>query len=135
MDAFSGARGGLFAALKNSAATLLASGKTRLELLSNELEEEKIRAARMLVMGLGAAFCLSLGVLVLILFLTVLFWESRVFVLGASGVVLLVFGAYCVAGFQRARQRPERMFAASIAELEEDLRHLKATLGHDATSE
>ena len=135
MDAFSGARGGLFAALKNSAATLLASGKTRLELLSNELEEEKIRAARMLVMGLGAAFCLSLGVLVLILFLTVLFWESRVFVLGTSGVVLLVFGVYCVAGFQRARQRPERMFAASIAELEEDLRQLKATLGHDATSE
>lgn len=135
MDAFSGSRGGLFAALKNSAATLLASGKTRLELLSNEFEEEKIRASRMLVMGLGAAVCLSLGVLVLILFLTVLFWESRVFVLGTSGALLLVLGLYCVAGFQRARQRPERMFAASIAELEEDLRQLKATLGHDAASE
>lgn len=134
MDEFSGARGGLFAALKNSAATLLASGKTRLELLANEVEEEKLRAAQMLAMALGAAFCLSLGVLVLILLLTVLFWESRAFVLGASSAVLLAIGFYCLAGFQRARQRPERMFAASIAELEEDLRQLKATLDHDAAS-
>ena len=86
----------MFAALKNIAATLLASGKTRLELFANELEEEKLRAFQMLVMALGMVFCLGAGMLILILFLTVLFWESRVLVLGhlvrhASAVRRVVF--------------------------------------------
>ena len=38
-----GETGGLLSALKNIAATLLASGRTRLELLSNEIEEGKLR--------------------------------------------------------------------------------------------
>ena len=36
-------REGLFVSLKNLVATLLAIGKTRAELLVNELEEEKFR--------------------------------------------------------------------------------------------
>ena len=134
MEELSGGRGGLFAALKNSAATLLASGRTRLELFANEIEEEKLRAVRILAMLLGAAFCLGFGALVLILFLTVLFWESRILVLGVSAGVLLVAGYLFAGGLQRALQRPERMFAASLAELEEDLRQLKAGLDHDAAS-
>lgn len=135
MDEFTGVRGGLFAALKNSAATLLASGKTRLELLSNEIEEEKLRAVQMLTMAIGAALCLGVGILMLILFMTALFWESRLLVLGGSTALLLVAGWWFYAGFRSAQQRPDRMFAASIAELEEDLRQLKASLGHDATPE
>ena len=38
-----GASAGLLSALRNIAATVLASGKTRLELLSNEIEVEKLR--------------------------------------------------------------------------------------------
>ena len=73
MDEFSAGRGGLFAALKNIGATLLASGQTRLALLANEIEEEKLRALRILLMVLGTVFFLGAGALVLILFLTVLF--------------------------------------------------------------
>ena len=135
MAEFSGGRGGLFAALKRIAATLLASGQTRLELLANEFEEEKLRAVQMLVMAVGAAFCLGAGVLVLILFLAVLFWESKVLVLGTSCFVLLLLGAGFVAAFRRAAQRPEKMFAASLAELQGDLRQLKAAVGQDAQSE
>ena len=128
-------KGGLFASLKRIAATLLASGRTRLELLANEIEEEKVRATQMLMMALGAMFCLGAGVLVLILFLAVLFWESKVVVLGASCLVLLLLGLVFVAGFRHAAQRPDRMFAASLAELEEDLRQLKAAVGQDAQSQ
>mgnify|MGYP000844731794 FL=1 len=135
MDEFSAGRGGLFAALKNIGATLLASGQTRLALLANEIEEEKLRALRILLMALGTVFFLGAGALVLILFLTVLFWESRVFVLGCACGILLALGFYFLLGLRQALQRPERMFAASIAELEEDLRQLKATLGHDAPAE
>lgn len=135
MDEFSAGRGGLFAALKNIGATLLASGQTRLALLANEIEEEKLRALRILLMALGTVFFLGAGALVLTLFLTVLFWDSRVVVLGCACGIFLAAGIYFLLGLRQALQRPERMFAASIAELEEDLRQLKATLGHDAPSE
>lgn len=135
MDEFSAGRGGLFAALKNISATLLASGRTRLELLANEIEEEKLRAVHTLLMLFGTVFALGAGLIVLILFLTALFWESRVVVLGMSCGFLLALGVFFLLGLRRAMHRPDRMFAASIAELEEDLRHLKAALGHDAPAE
>ena len=126
-----GEGGGLFAALKNIVATVLASGKTRLELLSNELEEEKLRAVNLLVVVLGMVFCLSAGTLIAVFFLTALFWDNRLFVLGASGVFFLLLGFVLFGLFKRAMQRPEKMFAASIAELQEDLRQLKAAVGQD----
>ena len=135
MDEFSAGRGGLFTALKNIAGTLLASGRTRLELLANEIEEEKLRAVHTLLMVLATAFFLGAGMIVLILFLTALFWESRVLVLGLSCSLLLVLGVSFLFGLRRALHRPERMFAASIAELEEDLRQLKTALGHDTPAE
>ena len=57
------ANSGLFAALKGIAATLLVSGKTRLELLGNEIEEEKLRAIHLLLLAQSMAFCLAVGVL------------------------------------------------------------------------
>ena len=59
----SGASSGLFAALKNIAATLLAGGKTRLELLGNEIEEEKLRAMQLILMAQGMVFCFGVGTL------------------------------------------------------------------------
>lgn len=126
-----GEGGGLFTALKNVCAILLATGKTRLELLSNEFEEEKLRAAHLLLVILALAFCLCAGTLIAVLFLTALFWDDRLVVLGASGLLFLVLGGVFVGLFKRLVQRPEKMFAASIAELQEDLRQLKATLGRD----
>lgn len=131
MSGIPGHRGSLFAALKNLAATLLASGKTRLELLGNELEEEKLRAIQLLLLAIGLTFCLSIGLLALILFLTAAFWESRVLILGISCAVLLIASAGLALGLKRAAQRPRRMFDASLSELEEDIRQLKASMERD----
>ena len=129
-------RGSLFSALKNLAATLLASGRTRLELLGNELEEEKLRAFQLFLLALGLAFCLSIGLLMLVLFLTVAFWESRVLILGISCAAFLGASIWLAFGLKQAVQRPRRMFDASLSELEEDLRQLKAAIGqHDAPAE
>ena len=54
--------GGVFAAVVNLATTLLASARTRLELLSNEVAEEKMRAMRLLIAAQGMLFCLGLAV-------------------------------------------------------------------------
>ena len=132
MSDLSGRQGGLFAALKNLSATLLASGRTRLELLGNELEEEKLRALQLLLMVQGLVFCLSISVFVLILFFTAVFWENRIIVLGATSGILLLVSAGIAIGLKRALHRPRRMFDASLSELEEDIRQLKAAIGqHD----
>lgn len=126
MSVFAGEQGGLFAALKNIVATLLASGRTRLELLANELEEEKLHLVHLLLLALGMTFFLMAGVVLLLAFLTVLFWESRLLVLGlGSGVFLLAGFAFYLA-FCKAMQQEQKLFSASLAELQEDLQHLKA---------
>ena len=126
-----GENSGLFAALKNIAATLLASGKTRLELLSNEVEEEKLRAIQLVLLAQGMVFCFGVGVMLAVALLAVTFWESRVTVLGASVVVFLVLGGVFFSMFKRATHRPDRVFSASIAELQEDIRQLKEAAGHE----
>jgi uncharacterized membrane protein YqjE len=122
---------GLLSALKSIATTLLASGKTRLELLSNEIEEEKHRAIKLVLMAQGMVFCFGVGTLLAVALLTVLFWDSRLAVLGLCTLAFLLAGGVFLALFRRATQRSDRVFAASIAELQEDIRQLKAAAGHE----
>ena len=130
----SGQNAGLFAALKNIAATLLATGRTRFELLSSELEEEKLRAIRLLIMALAMVFCLGLATLLVIGLLTILFWDSKALVVGGFAGLFLVLGGVFYQALNRATQRSQPAFAASLAELEEDLRQLKAASRNDATA-
>ena len=122
---------GLFAALKGIAATLLASGKTRLELLGNEIEEEKLRAMQLLLLAQGMVYCFGVGVILLVALVSVLFRDSRLLVLGVFALLFLAAGGFFLARFKQATQRPDRVFAASLAELKEDLRQLKAAMGHE----
>lgn len=125
-DGHPGTRPGLFSALRNIAATLLVSGRTRLELLANEVEEEKQRAVRLLLIAQAMVFCLALGVILLVALLALIFWDNRVAVVAAFTALFFLSGALLYQSFKKALQRPDRIFAASIAELEEDLRQLKA---------
>lgn len=131
----SGEAGGLFSALRNIAATLLAGGKTRLELLGNEIEAEKQRAVYLFVMAQAMLFCCGVGVLLAVALLTALFWDNRVAVLGATCASFLVLAWFFYSRVTRETQRAEGVFAASIAELQEDLRQLKAAFGHESRPE
>ena len=126
-----GENSGLFAALKNIAATLLASGKTRLELLGNEIEEEKLRAIQLLLMAQAMVFCFGVGAVLAVALLAALFWDSRFLLLSASVAFFLILGGIFYMSFKRATHRPDRVFSASIAELQEDIRELKAALAHE----
>lgn len=121
---------GLFAALRRIAITLLATGRTRLELLGTELEEEKIRLVRLVLMAQAMVFCLGVGALLLVGFITALLWESRLAVLGGLSAAFIVLGLLFYAGFKRATQRPEAVFSASIAALQADIRELKTAARH-----
>lgn len=124
-----GEAGGLFAALRSTAASLIATARTRVELVGNELETERLRLVRSLVFGISALFCIGVGLLMLIGLVLILHWESRVLVLSSFGIGFLIAGAVLYAAMKRANSR-RQAFAATIAELEEDLRQLRAAAGH-----
>ena len=127
-------RRGLLPALKSIAATLLSTGKTRLELLGNEIEAEKLRAIRLLLLAQVMVFCFGVGTLLAVALATTLFWDNRLIVLGLTCFVFLAVGGFVFTRFKGAMQRPQEdtVFAASIAELKEDLRQLKAAAGQDS---
>lgn len=127
--------GGLFAGATNGATALLATGRTRLELLGNELKEEKLRAVRLLLLSQMLAFCAALGTVLLVALLVVVYWEDRAIVLAWSLVLILACGGFAYTALQRATRRPDRLFAASLAELDEDLRQLKRAAGHESSAD
>ncbi len=121
----SGEGGGLLSALRGTATTLLATARTRVELVGNELETERIRLVRSLVLGIAALFCLGVGILLLVGLALVLYWESRIALLAVLGAAFVVAGLLLFVSMKRANGR-RQAFAATIAELEEDLRQLRA---------
>lgn len=118
-------RAGLFASLKGSLATLLAIGRTRLELLAIEVAEEKQRLLSLLLFALGALFFLGLGLVMLVIFFAALFWESKIVVFAIFTLLFLGGGALLGSLCLRQARRGSALFAGSIAELSEDLEQLK----------
>lgn len=116
---------GLFTALKNLVATLLAIGKTRAELLVTELEEEKLRLMSLWAKAIGAAFLLALGVVMVICCVALAFWEQRVIVFGIFAVLFVGGGLVLVSSLKRQAGQPSRMFKASLSELETDMAQLR----------
>jgi len=121
---------GIFASVKNLAATLVAIGRTRLELLGNEIAVEKRRFLGLLLLSQALMFCLALGVMLLVALVAFLFWDQRLLVVAIMATFFLGLAGYFYMAVQRLLHPPEPVFASSLAELEEDLRQLKAASGH-----
>ena len=116
---------GILESVKSFGATAVSILKTRIEILSTELQEERERVKDYVVLGVISLFCLMMGVVFLSFFVVVLFWDvSRVLVSGI--VTLLYFGAAALIAVRlkgKLKSHP-RMFATTIAELAKDYRHL-----------
>ncbi|MBK9235236.1 MAG: phage holin family protein [Rhodoferax sp.] len=121
---------GTFAAVKNIAATALAVGHTRLELLGNELEIARAMAMRKLMLAQALLFCVGLGVVLTVGLLALVFWDNRVAVVALSVAVVWVMALFLLLALRRTATKTEPLFAASLAELQEDLRQLRAATGH-----
>lgn len=118
-------RAGLFSALKNTIATLIAIGKTRAELLVTELEEEKLRLMSLWSKAIGAAFLLAVGSIMAVFCLALAFWEQRVLVFAIFSVLFIGGGLYLIGSLKRQARQPSKMFRASLAELEQDMAELR----------
>ena len=116
---------GLMGSVKRLLGTLSAIVATRLELLSNELQEERLYLTRMLLLSVVALFCFGLAVLLLTVFIVVLFWDDhRLAVLGALSVSFFALGALLVMLLRGKARAKTKLFSASLAELAKDREQL-----------
>lgn len=122
--------GGVWAAARDKAITLLALGQTRLELLGNELEVARITAMRQLMLAQALLFCVGLGVVLTVVGLALLFWEQRLLVVALAGALVWALALYFYLAMRTSAKESEPLFNASLAELQEDLRQLKAASAH-----
>jgi uncharacterized membrane protein YqjE len=112
---------GLMESLKRMAGTLLVILQTRLELLSSELEEERMNIEQMVLYGSIALFFFGLAILLLTIFIVVLFWDSyRLPVLGIFIGLYFVAGLLAWNAMRGVAREKSKLFSASLAELADD---------------
>lgn len=110
--------------------TLTSIVSTRLELLANELQEERLRLTQMLFFSLYTLFLFGIGIVLLTAFIVVLFWDDhRLAVLGGMSVLFFVLGTLTALMLRNQSLARSKLFSASLAELAKDREQLDA--GHD----
>ena len=118
---------GLFESLTRLVANLVAAIYQRLDLLSADIERARAQVLSLLVLAVVAGFCLGVGVVLAMLLLAAVFWEThRLLALGLITGFFLALGAVLMGvAMHKSRARP-RLFAASLAELAKDRQQLVA---------
>lgn len=110
--------------------TLLDIASTRLELLANEIHEERLHLQQMLLYFLAALFCIGMTIMLLTVFIVVLFWDDhRLAVLGGAASLFFVLGVLLVGKLRAAARAKSKLFSVSLAELGKDKAHLDGDNG------
>lgn len=124
------ASSGLMVSAKQALFTLVSVVSTRLELLANELQEERLRLMRMLFFALFSLFLFGIGILLLTVLILVLFWDDhRLAVLGGLSMLFFVLGTLMAFLLRSQSRAKPKLFSDSLAELVKDRAHLDVT--HD----
>ena len=115
----------LMESIKRLLSTLASIVSTRLELLANEFQEERLHLTQMLVLALFTLFCFGIGVLLLTAFIVVLFWdEHRLAALGTLSVVFFALGVLTAVLLRGKMEAKSKLFSVSLAELAKDREQL-----------
>ena len=117
---------GLLESLRGLAKTFVALVQTRLEIFASEIDEERTRLARIVVLAVVAAFCLGLAIVLLALLVVVVFWDSNRLL--AIGVIAGIFALGALVALVKLRavvkHRP-KFLSATLAELHKDAQDLE----------
>jgi len=107
--------------LQRLAGSLLAVVQTRLELLSNEMEEERLRILQILLYGSVTLMLFGLALALLTAFCVMLFWDSQRFVvLGVFTALYFIGGMMAWNALRRVTGERPRLFSASVDEMTDD---------------
>ena len=116
---------GLFASLPRLLATMIEVLQTRVEIVANEFEEERERIRELVVFGFFAVFFVSLGLVLLTLFVVILLWDThRVYAVGGFAMLYLGLGIMAGADVRRRLKARPRLFTTTLAELSKDRDYL-----------
>jgi len=112
---------GLMESLKRMTGTLLLIFQARLELLSIEVEEERLNIKQMLLYGSLALLFFGLATILLTAFVVVVFWDSyRLQVLASFIVLYFAVGFLAWNALNRVANKKSQLFSASLAALADD---------------
>lgn len=107
--------------LKRLAGTLLSIVQTRLELLGNELEAERLHFEQTLLYRVIALLFFGLSIMLFTVFIVVVFWDSqRLPVLGGLAGLFFIAGLLIWNTSRNLIRKTPRLFSASLAELSSD---------------
>jgi uncharacterized membrane protein YqjE len=132
LEARAGPATGLFQSLTHFLGTLLAIARTRLELLTTELQEEVQQVAKLLAWTFVATFAAMMALLLAALSVIFAFWDTHR-VLASIGMVAL-FAIFAIAAtlilLRKLRAKPP-LLDATLTELAKDRDQLRARLRHE----
>jgi len=112
---------GLMESLKRMVDTLLYIVQTRLELLSTELEEERVRIGQLLLYGAIAFFFFGMSILLLTILIVAAFWDDHLlWVLSGLVALFVIAGLVAWFAFRKVARKRFRLFSNSLDELAED---------------
>jgi uncharacterized membrane protein YqjE len=112
---------GIIHSLKALGAALTSALHTRVELFVTELEEERERLKQTLIFTLMLVFGLSMGFILLTVFLVALFWERGwIGAIGALSFLYLGVATYAAIKLNNTMLKRPGLFPATLAELGKD---------------
>ena len=101
--------------------TLLEILQTRVEIVANEFEEERVRLRELVVFGVLTLFFVSVGLTLVTLFVVSLYWDThRLQVLGGIAMLYLGLGGFTGFILYRRLKSRSRLFATTLSELTKD---------------
>lgn len=102
-------------------ATLVDIVRTRVQLASTELEEERLHLAELLLFATAAFFLLGIGAILATLLVVLLFWDTHgPLVVGLLAAAYLAGGAGMVLAWRSKAKRKPALLATTLAELSRD---------------
>src|SRR5688572_7039002 len=113
--------------MRSFMASWVAVVKTRVEIISVEIEEQREWLLHLILMAVAALFCISLGLIMLTLFVVVYFWETdaRLPVLGGFATLYLVGGVVLWLSLRKKIKSKPRIFSTTATELTKDYASLQ----------
>ena len=108
------------------AGTFIAILHTRLALITVEVEEESLRLFSYLIFTLAAMFCIGMALLLGVLLIVVIYWDTqRVPVLISLMLLFALSGATIILGIRKHYRMKPRMLSHTLKELSRDIEQLK----------
>lgn len=116
---------GLLDSIKRLTGTLLAILQARIELISNELEEERLRIRQMLFYASAALLFFGMAIMLLTVFVVVFFWEGhRLLALGGMGTFFFLAGVLTWNALRRVSRERSKLLSFTLAEIAQDIDRL-----------